>query len=639
MNRRSEWAACVLGAVLAVSAFAEAQAQAPAPASTAPAGGPIVIPDYTQGARWFPSIAKPYQQRPLPPVDLTNSPRLHDLLQDGTLKLSLADALALAIENNLDISVQRFVLPLAQTDVLRSSSGQAARGVTGALVPSGLTQGALGVGVNAAAGIGGVGAAGGISGGGGAVTIGQAGNFDPTVSVNGSYDRAVSPLNSLVVAGVPTVTTSSTATSVNYAQLFPQGSSFTMSVNAIAQNLTQNNLLFNPAVVSRMALAFYQPLLSGAGFLPNKRFVMVASNNLQTSRDLFDEQVTTAVVQRENAYWNLAAARQQIDAAQQAYNAAQQLVRDTQTKVQFGTAARVDVTAAQSAAATAERDLVIAQTGFDLQQAQLKAMLSKQIDADLERAQIEPTDPLPTPSAGPVPDFDSAMRAALAARPELLVASGNLKNQDISVAFTRQGLMPSVSAFGMYAAAGLAGDTLAATQGLGTSLYQDINGAFPEYAAGFSAAITIRNRAAQADNLRARLEDQQQQVQVKQLQRQIGLEVRQAIISLVQGRAQVESAGEAVRLASDSLDAEQARFNAGLSTPYNIVLRQRDLVAARQAQVAAEAAYARALVDFDRATGQTLTHNGIQLSDAIAGQVSSRPTPTGVVAAPAAGGK
>ncbi len=623
MTRKGGWLAFAGFAVCTAASLSAQQSQPPNP----------FTPDFTHGASSFPSIVRPYKPEPVPPVDVNNSPRLHDLIRDGTLRLSLAEALMLAIENNLDISVQRYILPIAQTDVLRTSSGQAARGVTGALVPSGLSQGALGVGVNAAGGIGGVGAAGGISGGGGAVAIGQSGNFDPSVSINASYDRTVSPLNSIVVAGVPTVTTYSGASSVNYAQMFPQGASFTMSVNGIAQNSTQNNLLFNPAVVSRMALGFNQPLLAGAGFLPNKRFVMVAANNLQTSRDLFTEQVTTSVVQVENAYWNLAAAHDQVAAAQQTFGAAQQLVNDTKVKVEFGSAARIDVTSAQSAAASAERDLITAQTGFNLQQAQLKAMLSKQIDPDLERAEIETTDPLPDPATGPAPNFDDALKAALSSRPELSTATRNLKNQDVTVAFTKNALLPAVSAFGMYAAAGLAGDTLNVTQGLGNSLYEDINGAYPEYAAGVTAAITIRNRSAQADSLRARLEDQQLQVQLKQSQRQIGLEVRQAIISLVQGRSQVESAREAVRLANESVDAEQAKYQSGLSTPYNIVLRQRDLASARQSLVGAEATYARALVDFDRATGQTLERNGIQLSDAIVGEVSRTPTPTGVTPA------
>jgi hypothetical protein len=177
------------------------------------------------------------------------------------------------------------------------------------LLPPGLNVGALSVGVNQAGGAGGVGSAGGISGGGGPVGIPQVGTFDPALSITTSYDRTVAPLNSIVVAGVPQVTTYSAASSVTYTQLFPEGSSMTFSVNGIAQNSTQQSLLFNPDVVSRLRVGFNQPLLSGFGLLPNKRFLMVATNNLKTSDELFREQVTATVVQVEDAYWDLAAAR------------------------------------------------------------------------------------------------------------------------------------------------------------------------------------------------------------------------------------------------------------------------------------------------------------------------------------------
>src|SRR5262249_26858086 len=153
-------------------------------------------------------------------------------------------------------------------------------------------------------------------------SVPQVGTFDPAVTISTSYDNTVSPLNSLVVAGVPRVTTNSSASSINYTQLFPEGSSLTMTVNGIAQNSTQQSLLFNPAVVSRLALGFNQPLLNGFGFLPNKRFLVVAANNFTTSQQLFREQVTTTVVQVEDAYWDLAAARQAIEAADHSVEAA-----------------------------------------------------------------------------------------------------------------------------------------------------------------------------------------------------------------------------------------------------------------------------------------------------------------------------
>jgi outer membrane protein TolC len=164
-------------------------------------------------------------------------------------------------------------------------------------------------------------------------------------------------------------------------------------------------------------------------------------------------------------------------------------------------------------------------------------------------------------------------------------------------------------------------------------LRQDFAAQYPEYAAGVSATIVLRNRSAQADNLRARLEEQQLQVQLQRTRQQIGLEVRQAIISLIQGAAQVQASHEAVRLAQRAADAEREKLDVGVSTGYDVILRDRDLLTARQADATASAAYAKALVEFDRATGATLERNGIQLADALTGaarRTPARPANTAV---------
>src|SRR5204863_6123153 len=295
-------------------------------AQQAIAPNPQALPSYITGPNWWPTVLKPYQPSSIRPLVMENSPRLHELIRNGRLRLSMADALALALENNLDIAVQRFWHPIAEVDVLRTSSGQAARGFQGALVPGGLTQGALGVGVNQFQGAGGVGSAGGISGGGGAVQIPQVGTFDPSVSMNFSLDHNTSPLNTLQVAGVPRVNTSSTAFSTSYTQLFPTGTSFTYNLNGIRQNSTQQYLLYNPAVISRFTVGINQPLLSGRGALPNKRFIMVAANNMRTSDELLRQQVTNTVVQVENAYWNLAAVTEVIRVGERNLDDAQRIV-------------------------------------------------------------------------------------------------------------------------------------------------------------------------------------------------------------------------------------------------------------------------------------------------------------------------
>src|SRR6266566_3475549 len=519
--------------VLIVTVLSATTAQA----QQAVTSNPPNLPTYIMGPSWFPTVFKPYQEGLIRPLVMENSPRLHELIRNGKLRLSMADTLALAIENNLDIAVQRFLHPIAEADILRASSGQAARGIAGALVPSGLQQGALGVGVNQFQGAGGVGSAGGISGGGGAVQIPQVGTFDPSVSMNFSLDHTTSPLNTLQVAGVPRVNTSSTAFSTSYTQLFPTGTSFTYNLNGIRQNSTQQFLLYNPAVISRFTLAVNKPLLAGSGYLANKRFIMVANNNLKTSDEVLRAQVTAAVVQIESAYWSLAAANESVLAAQRSLEVAQRLDGETKAKLEVGMVARIELATTGSAVAAAQRDRIVAQANYQLQETQFKKLLSKRADPELDAAGIETLDELPAPSERDVPELNSALAAATEERPELHIAQQDLANQDISARFTRNALLPNLSVFSLFAGAGLAGDNpkTAASSGAGKSLFQDFAAEYPEYASGLSVVLPLRNRAAQADNLRARFEQQQQEISLQRLKQQVDLEVRQAMVSLTQG--------------------------------------------------------------------------------------------------------
>ncbi|MBI4459330.1 MAG: TolC family protein [Acidobacteria bacterium] len=606
--------------------------------------------DYSQG----PSFFRSYQEQPIPPMVLENSTRLRDLIRDGRLELSLADTLALAIENNLDIAVQRYLRPMAHADVLRAKSGQAARGVQGASVPGGLSAGAIGAGISEASGGGGTGSAGGITGGGGAVNVPQVGAFDPAVSFNFSWDRATSPLNSQVVAGVPTVTTYATAYSGSYTQLFPTGTSYFLALTGLRQSSTQQNLLFNPAVISRFALGFNQPVLNGFGRLPNERFLLVAQNNLRISEEVFRQQVVTVIVQVTNAYWDLAAFQESVKVAEQSLDVAQQLYEDNKKQAEIGTLAPLDVVASESEVAGRQRDLVVAQTNLQLQETRLKNFLSKKLDPALDAAQLALTDRLPEPRDADTPNLASALATAFNNRPDLRQTEGNLQNQSLSVRFTQNGLLPSGSVFGLYAGSGLQGiscsplpqnapantpaplppscaNNVISTQptagGAAESFRNTFAGDFPEYAGGLSLNLPLRNRAAQADNLRAQLEGDQLEVGLQRARNQVALEVRQAATGLVQGKAQVEAAHQAVRLAQETLNAEQKKLEAGISAPYQAVLRQRDLQAAQRAEVQAVVNYAKALVEMDRATGTTLNRNGIELLDAWSGTVSRLPNP------------
>jgi outer membrane protein len=628
---------CLHAAWLAV-----AMAQAPPPGGNPPKTEPATdnaVPYSTagfqqgfldslgQGPRIFPHIQVPYQQRSIPEPVLANSPRLNTLIRDGKLNLSLADALALTIENNLDIVVQRFVIPFAETDILRTKSGQAVRGFTGALYPSELNSGAIGAGVTLGSGTGGTGNAGGITGGGGAVSIGPAGAFDPTVSFGASYDRVTSPLNSLVVSGIPTTTSSAVAYTGSYAQLFTTGASYSVSLSTLRQNTTQENLLFNPDVTSRISIGFNQPLLAGFGRGPNMRFIYVARNNQSTAQEVFRQQVITSIAQLEGAYYDLAAFQLNVRVAEESLAAVRQLYRDTQRQAEIGVLSRLDVVTVESQVAASERDLIVAQTNFQQQVTTLKQLLSKRDDPRLDAADIVVTDPLPEPREADLPELSSALEQANKNRPELREAQNNLQNQNNAIKYAQNNLLPTTSVFGEYAASGLRGDAKTTDAGALGALGQTLKGTYPETAVGMSFAASIRNRSAQADNIRSQLERNQLQIGLQSTHNQINLGVQQSRIGVIQGRAQVQAAHEAVRLAQLSLEAEREKLSAGLSTSYNVVLKERDLVTAQYAEVQAADTYAKAMVAMDQATGTTLERNGIHLADAVTGTVSETPTP------------
>ncbi len=566
-----------------------------------------------------------YREREVPSLSLENSPRLESLIRDGKLELTLADTLTLALENNLDLAVQRYIPSFAQTDVLRTQSGQAARGFSGASIPGGLSAGALGAGVSAGATGSGVGSAGGITGGGGAVQVGSTGNFDPSLSMNFSWDRATSPLNTIQVSGVPNVTGQTTAFTSSYAQLFPTGTSYSLNLSGQRQSSTQQFLRFNPAAVSRFALGFNQQMLSGFGRLPNERFIRVARNNIKVSEEVFRQQIISTIVLVENTYWDLAALQENVRVAEQSLSVATQLSKDNQIRLEVGTMSPLDVTSAESEVAARTRDLTLARTNLQVQEATLKSILSKKVSPELDAARIVLLDRMPEPKDSDLPDLQTALASASKNRPELRQAEQNLQNQAIAVRFTENSLLPGAGLFGFYAGSGLAGDNPTQDSGIWTALGQSFKGDFPEYAGGLTLSIPLRNRVAQADNVRSQLEGKQLQIGLQRSRNQVALEVRKAIIGMIQGRAQVTAAHEAVRLAREIFEGEKNRLDAGVSTSYNVILRERDLIAAQQAEVVAVVSYAKAMVEMDRATGVALERNGIEYADALSGAVTKSP--------------
>ena len=572
-----------------------------------------------RGASPFPFIWRPYREKALPKVDLRNGKQLARRLAGGTLRLSLREFLQLAVENDLDLLAARYGTAIAEVDVMRATSGQAARGTSDAPLPGSLFAGAIGAGVSTTAPLsaGGTGGAA-ISAQGKLFTLGPRGNFDPTLSANLSYDHVVSPLNTTKVAGAAHVTVPSTVLQTRFQQEFADGTSYAVSFNLQRQASTQTGLLFNPAMTSFVAVQVYQPLLNGFGIALNRRFVTVANNNRKIVLESYHTTLNNTLASAANAYWDLIALRENVRVAEQAVATAQQQYDEDRQRQELDVATPLDVLATESRLASSRVTLLTARTRVQQQEALVKTLITKVADPALDSAVIEPTDALPEPSDVEIPSVSTSIVAALSNRSAIRQASLGLQNQRIAEEYTRKNLLPTLSVFAAYDGYALGPRTSPAVRQLWAA-------AFPEYSVGFTFSVPVFNRAAQADDVRARLERQSAEITLQRTKAQIELQVKTATVSLERGRSQIEAARRAVASSQTAFEGAQAKLEAGVATPYQVTLAERDLRSAQSAEIQARVNYAKALVAHEVAVSNFLEKNGIVFDDALRGELLSGP--------------
>jgi outer membrane protein len=569
------------------------------------------VSDYGRNPEWFPRFYKPYAAQKVSGINLGNSTGLRTLIAGGKLRISLAQLKTTVGENNLDVLGSNNSARYAETDMLRAKGGGAPRGGAGVQIPSSLFAGAIGAGVGGSSGVGSFSSAG-ITGGAKQVVGFARGNYDPSLAIGLSFDRTVSPLNSIIVSGVPQVRTNSTALLARYSQAFTTGSSLSVSFNNMRQNSDQLFLLYNPNFSSQLSISLTQQLLNGFGSDVGRRFLQVAKNEADIMNENVRLQVNTTLAQAQNSYWDLVAARENMRVAEESLEVARRFYRDNQQKEEIGSASGLDVITANSELAARERDVAGAQSAMQMREVELKNIISKDLSAILVSVQIEPADPLPDPKDGDVPKVDEALASALSHRSEIRQAQVNLDTQDIAIRYEKNLLKPTLLFFANFNSSGLYGDRVIPASGNRVVLPGGISQAlrrvrdwqYPEYAFGLSFSLNIRNRAAEADIYRAKLERQQTETSLQRTRNSIALEVRKAVMGLVQSKAQVEAAHKATELSRETLAAEDSKLLEGVSIPYDVIRRQRDLRSAQFAEVQARANYAKALVEMSRATGR-----------------------------------
>ena len=606
------------------------------------------LADYSKPAGHFPSLIGPYIAHQVPPPSFGNTPRVEDLLKDGKLRMSLGDAVALALENNLDLAIARFNLSIAETDILRAKAGQAVRGVA-----TGLVQGTPGGGVGGF-GTGAPGAgAGGTSGGAGGAGTGASGlvqstlgigtnidTFDPIINGTTDLEHATFPESSEVLYGVSSLKQNSGIANFNYSQGFASGT--LLSLNFNNDRITSNSQLsfLSPELDSGFRMTLRQHLLAGFGFAPNMRFIRIARNNREISDVAFRSQVIATVSQIQNIYWDLVNAYEDVKVKERSLELAEKTLSDDREQVKIGAIAPMEVMRAESQEASANQDLLLSQNELQLQELLIKNAVTRDLsDPVLASASVIPTDTMSVPENEPVTPIQDLISDAQAHRPELAEARIDLTNRDLTRKTAANALKPTVDLIAWYGAYGLAGvQTPYGTLNNGATAPTGYSNAFgdlfknnsPDYAVGVSVQIPLRNRAAQADQIRSQLEYRQAQLHLQQLQNQIGIEVRNAQFALLQNRSRVDAARKARDLAQQTFDIEQKKKALGASTSNLVLQAERDLAQAESNFVAAMSTYEKSRVELDRATGLTLTHTGIEIEDAEKGSVHQLPHFSGV---------
>ncbi len=618
--------------------------------------------DYTKSQSQWPKFWSVWGVRTMPKPNFTNTPLIDQVIRDGKMYLSMDEAVALALENNLDIAIQRYNLITADVDILRTSSGAAALGVNTGLVqgtPGGAGSTATSSTVGGGAGGTTIGVGGAGAGAAGIVTSTQGegaviDNFDPVLTGTGEEQHAISPTTN-VFAGAESLNQATTTANLLYTQGFPTGTLMTVGYNntRVSSNSSFNTV--NPYVSANFQLQLRQHLLQGFGFNSNLRWIRIARNDRAIMDAAYQNQIMNTVSQIENIYWDLVNAYENVQVQQRALELADKTLSDTQKQVDIGTLAPITVVQSKSSVASAQQNLIVAQTNLQLEQLLMKnAVTRNNTDPILATAPVIPTDTLQIKEPFQTPPVEALIDSALKNRPEIVQSRLNLTNRQVGLKAIKNLQLPTVDLFAFYGGTGLAGDQnfyntcgnpgaplppncveagMNPSTGYGHAFGNMFNSSAPDKGVGVNINIPLRNRQNQADQVRSVIEYRQAELSALQQANNVTLQVRNAQFALQQNYAALQAAVAARDYASQNLDAEQKKYSLGASTSTLVLQASSALTQAESNVLAAATNYEKSKVQLDLYTADTLTKLGISMADAESGKVQKMPQVPGTVPA------
>jgi len=574
------------------------------------------------------------QARPVAPAKMTNSPRLELLVSGGNLYLTVDDVIALTLENNLDIAIQRYGPYLAREVIRRAEGGAPLRSVGIPIAAGPVSVSTAGV---TASSVGVAGGGSGVSTGGGIVTSTgtQPPTLDPSVFFAAQFQHLTTPLSNTNLSFVQSQINSNRYYNFGYTQSWTTGTTATLQFLSYRTEVNSQAYVLNPYTSGYIDLMVTQPVLQGWGRPVNNRFIRVAKNNLKVNDYNFRLQVITTVSAVLNLYWDLVSFDEDLRIKQKALETAQQLYEDNKHQADLGTLPQIEVTRAEAQVSQSKEDLLIAQTNVAQQETVLKNALSRTgiASAWLDEVHIIPLDHIVVPEKETLPAANALIEEALANRPEVEYTKINVESTKILLAGSKNALLPTLNLFAELTNNGLTGspNVLGSFLGLpantlvggyGNLVSQIFRRDYPNYSAGFQLNIPFRNRAPQADYVQDQLNVRQGELQLQKAINQVRVDVKNAVVSLQQARARYETAVATRVLQQQTLEAEQMRFKFGESTIATVVQAQRDLAGDQTTEVESMANYTHAKIAFDQAVGRTLEVNRISIEEAEKGQVA-----------------
>ncbi|MGE5487525.1 MAG: TolC family protein [bacterium] len=611
-------------AVCASTALLFAQQQAIA----VPAGGPVL---------------PRFRGNNVPPVRFAESARLAPLIRAGNLYLPLREAIALALENNLDVELQRLSPISAEAELLAARAGGAVpslaptiRGGPSGVGPArtldvislGGTEGAISPQINTGASQGNLQVGAASIAGGPARPL-----FDPIVTAAAGWEHFSQPQASPVLSGTTTLKTTDWFGDAGITTGFVTGTSVSASFNTTRTNVNSLRTLINPSFSSGLNFTFRQPLLEGFGIAVNNRFIRIANNNIRSAGLSFEIQLFATVFTVIQLYWDLVSLLEERNVRTQTLAASELQLKNTEAQERLGAVAPLEVYRARAEVAANRRDLAVNETRIRQQEIILKDYLISRTlgNSVLANVHVIPTDTVPVPPAIlPATPMRDMVDTALSLRPDVAQGVIQLTNARIGLTGARSALLPTLDLVGSVGSNALVGTAVpfapgdvpvnpTLVGGFGSGLSQLFGFNFPNYTVQLQLAIPVFNRAARSDYINAQVSVRQQEVRLQQIRKQVEVDLATSLVAVEQAAEAYRASTEQVAFEERTVAAVEKRYELGVATLYDVITARRDLESARLTAVIAATDYAKAEAGLERSLGTLLQAWGISVVNAYAG--------------------